>query len=151
MRHDARRVPGECHSVGTTGLATDAPSDNLTAMSDQQRVREHLESIGYASASDTLFTATFGVDDDRTQVIWIDVAARLVLASPIAEVGDVLPEWLAGQDFGRYTLAAHPPFATVGLTLPLTVSEELFDREAALLAQYADAWEKALTPDSDLL
>ena len=121
-------------------------------MSDQQRVRVHLETAGYATTFGGAYSATFAVEDERTQVVWVDVAAELTLASPIVDgIDGALPEWLVGQDFGRYTLAAHPPFATVGLSLPLTVSEELFDREAALLAQYADAWEKALTPDSDLL
>jgi hypothetical protein len=121
-------------------------------MSEQQRVREHLESTGYVASSGGPFTATFAVDDSRTQVVWVDVATELTLASPIVEgIDAALPAWLVEQDFGRYTVSAHPPFATVGLTLPLTVTEELFDREAALLAQYADAWEKAVTPDSDVL
>ena len=121
-------------------------------MSDQQRVRDHLESTGYATSSTGPYTATFAVDDARTQVVWIEVATSITLASPIIEGLDgTLPDWLVEQDFGRYTLAMHRPFATVGLTLPLTVSDELLDREAALLAQYADAWEKALDPEHDLL
>ena len=121
-------------------------------MSDQQRLRAHLESTGYEAADGSLFMATFPVDDDRTQVVWVDVADEITLASPILQgVDATLPEWLVEQDFGRYRLAAHPPFATVMLTLPPNPSEELFAHEAALIAQYADSWEKAITPDRDLL
>lgn len=120
-------------------------------MSEQKRVREHLESTGFNGSGGTL-TATFPVSGDRTQVVWVEVADQVKLASPIVEgIADSVPEWLAEQDYGRYAVAAHTPYVTVGLTLDLSVSEELLDREAALLAQYADDWEKALTPDRDVL
>ncbi|HCX84001.1 MAG TPA: hypothetical protein DHV14_02450 [Micrococcales bacterium] len=134
------------------------PADQYDVLSElgelRARVRQALLAIGCDRVGPRYYRAVAsGHTAERTQLVLLEVTDTLTLFSPVAQGAfDVVPDWAAEQDVGRFTFCTlDGEFLGLTTSVPLALDLEPARTEIMALADYADQWEQHLNPGADNL